>query len=164
MATHRIIRVTHRQHAEEAYSGQGGLHAAGRWHSRGQPVVYAAESLALATLEKIVAVNDIQRLGAMKYVPARLDDHAIWDPSLERLPDGWDQRPPTAAPRDFGDDWLASEQSPALRVPSVLFPTEAHNYVLNPNHPDFDAAVQVDEPQPLHLDPRIRRQFGEEKP
>ncbi len=117
--------------------------------------MYAAESLALATLEKIVAVNDVQRLREMVYVPAHLDEEAAWAPSLADLPDGWDQRPPTAASQDFGTDWLDLERSPALQVPSALFPTEAHNYVLNPAHPEFDAAVEVDNAEPLRLDPRI---------
>jgi len=164
VATHRIVRVTHRQYAGEAYSGEGELYAAGRWHHRGRLVAYAAESLPLATLEKIVAINDLQRLRAMVYVPAHLDEEALWTPVLDRLPDGWDQRPPTAASRDFGTDWLESERSPALQVPSALFPTEARNYVLNSAHPEFDAAVQVDEPQPLNLDPRIETRLGEKSP
>ena len=49
-------------------------------------------------------------------------------------------------------------------MPSALFPTEAHNYVLNPAHPEFEAAVQVDEPQSLDLDPRIETQLGEKSP
>jgi len=162
VATRRIIRVTHEKYADDAYSGRGGLYAAGRWHRRGRLVVYAAESLALATLEKIVAVNDVQRLREMVYVAAHLDDEAIWAPSLEHLPGGWDQRPPGAGSQEFGTDWLDSERSPALQVPSALFPTEAHNYVLNPVHPGFDAAVEVDEPQPLTLDPRIEARLGED--
>jgi RES domain-containing protein len=144
--------VTYRQYAGEAYSGEGRLYAAGRWHRRGRLVACAAESLPLATLETIVAVNDLQRLRATVYVPARLDEEALWTPAPDRLPDGWDRCPPTAASQDFGTDWLDSERSPALQVPSALFPTEAHNYVLNPAHPEFDAAVEVDEPQPLTLD------------
>ena len=85
-------------------------------------------------------------------------------PLLEHLPGGWDQRPPTAASQDFGTDRLESERSPALQVPSVLFPTEARNYILNPAHPEFDAAVQVDESQPLNLDPRIEARLGETSP
>ena len=162
MATHRIVRVTHRNHAEDAYSGRGGLYAAGRWHRRGRLVVYAAESLALATLEKIVAVNDVQRLREMVYVPAHLDEEAAWAPSLADLPDGWDQRPPTAASQDFGTDWLNLERSPALQVPSALFPTEAHNYVLNPAHPEFDAAVEVDNAEPLRLDSRIEARLAKD--
>ncbi len=124
--------------------------------------MYAAESLALATLEKIVAVNDVQRLREMVYVPAHLDEEAAWAPSLADLPDGWDQRPPTAASQDFGTDWLDLERSPALQVPSALFPTEAHNYVLNPAHPEFDAAVEVDNSEPLRLDPRIEARLAKD--
>jgi RES domain-containing protein len=95
----------------------------------------------------------------MVYVPAHLDEEALWTPVLDRLPDGWNRRPPTAAFRDFGTDWLDSERSPALQVPSALFPTEAHDYLLNPAHPKFDAAVQIDEPQPLELDPCSERRL-----
>lgn len=70
--------------------------------------------------------------------------------------------PQRLASQDFGDDWLSSEQSPALQVPSILFPTEAHNYGLSPAQPEFDAVLQVDEPQPLDLDPRIESRLGEE--
>jgi len=154
--------VTHRNDAEDAHSGRGGLYAAGRWHRRGRLVVYAAESLALATLEKIVAVNDAQRLREMVCVPAHLDDEAVQGPPLADLADGWDQRPPTAASQDVGTDWPDLERSPALQVPSALFPTEAHNYVLSPAHPEFDAAVEVDDSAPLRLDPRIEARVAKD--
>ena len=109
-----------------------------------------------------MAVNDVQRLREMVYVPAHLDEEAVWAPSLADLPDGWDQRPPTAASQDFGTDWLDLERSPALQVPSALFPTEAHNYVLNPAHPEFDAAVEVDNSEPLRLDPRIEARLAKD--
>jgi RES domain-containing protein len=41
-------------------------------------------------------------------------------------------------------------------------PTEAHNYAFNPAHPEFDAPMQVDEAQPLNLDPRIEVRLAEE--
>ena len=37
--------------------GQGGLVASGRWHSRGRPIVYTADSNALALLEARVHIE-----------------------------------------------------------------------------------------------------------
>jgi hypothetical protein len=38
----------------EAFSGLGGFSADGRWHSRGRHLDYAAESLSLAVLERLI--------------------------------------------------------------------------------------------------------------
>src|ERR1043166_2080702 len=46
----RLWRVSN--HAD--LSGQGGRRAAGRWHERGQPVVYLAEHAGIAVLETLV--------------------------------------------------------------------------------------------------------------
>ena len=136
----------------EAYSGRGGLYAESRWASRGRPVVYASENLALAALEKIVGAGQLSRLSQMVYVSADLEADAILN--LEELPAGWDQRPPGQPSRAIGDAWLRSNDSVALRVPSVVVP-EGSNFVLNPSHPDFDASVTIHASEPLRLDPRI---------
>lgn len=154
MSTKRIYRITHRKYADDPYSGKGGLYAAGRWHRRGQLVAYASESLALATLEQIGRVGTLERLKEMVYAPADLDDEAVAKPSRTDLPEGWDHRPPKAASRDYGDRWLDRQESVALCVPSVILP-EGSNYVLNPAHPGFDAAVRIHEARDLRLDPRI---------
>lgn len=154
MPTTCIYRITHQKYADDPYSGKGGLHAAGRWHHRGQLVVYASESLALATLEQIGRVGALERLKEMVYVPADLDEDAIAEPPLDDLPDGWDHRPPKAASRNYGDRWLKRQASVALCVPSVILP-EGNNYVLNPAHSSFETAIRIHEPHALRLDPRI---------
>ncbi len=152
MPTIRIYRVVHRKYVEEAYSGKEGLYADSRWASRGRLVVYASENLAPAALEKIAGAGQLSRLSQMVYVPTNLDADTILD--LQELPDEWDQRPPRQASRAIGDAWLTSNDSVALRVPSVVVP-EGSNFVLNPGHPDFDASVTIHVSEPLRLDPRI---------
>lgn len=152
MSTIRIYRVIHRKYVEEAYSGKGGLYADSRWTSRGRLVVYASENLALAALEKIAGAGQLSRLSQMAYISADLKADGILD--LEELREGWDQRPPGQASRTIGDAWLTSNDSVALRVPSVVVP-EGSNFVLNPGHPDFDASLTIYEAEPLRLDPRI---------
>lgn len=163
----RVYRITHRDYAAEAYSGKGGLYAAGRWHSRGQLVAYASESLALAALEQIGRVGSSTRLGEMVYVSAELDlsgstgsaealppAEVLRIASRDDLPEGWDARPAGRASQGFGDAWLAAGGSVALRVPSVMLP-EGFNVVLNAAHPDFGGVLVADEPRPLELDPHI---------
>jgi RES domain-containing protein len=45
--------------------------------------------------------------------------------------------------------------SAALKVVSRVIPRE-HNFLLNPQHPDF-GGIEVDDPLPFHFDPRLFR-------
>jgi RES domain-containing protein len=151
----RIVRIVHLKYAGEPFSGKGGLMASSRWASKGRLVSYAAESLALAVLEKIAGAGRMSRLTEMVYVAAELDEAAIYAPPEEDLPSGWDRRPPGDASRGFGDRWLSAQEFVAMRVPSVVIP-DGWNYVINAAHPDRSAALtQAGEPKPLELDPRI---------
>jgi RES domain-containing protein len=123
-------------------------------------VSYAAESLALATLEKIGGVGRLDRLNEMMYVPADLQTTTIELLEENDLPEGWDRRPPGTASRVVGDRWLEEERSVALRVPSVTLPEES-NFVLNPAHPEFIEALAPRAPSPLELDPRIMDRLQE---
>ena len=53
----RVWRICRQPYAANALSGKGGFFVSGRWHTSGKPVVYAAESLALAALEVLVHVD-----------------------------------------------------------------------------------------------------------
>ena len=50
-------RIARRRYAD--LSGSGGLKNSGRWHRAGYPVIYAATSIALASLE--YAVHTVER-------------------------------------------------------------------------------------------------------
>jgi RES domain-containing protein len=116
VATVRIFRIVHRNYASEPFSGRGGLVASSRWASAGQLVSYAAESLALATLEKIAGAGQMSRLTELVYVVGALREEAVHTPPIDALPTGWDRRPPGDASRTVGDRWLQRRTSVALRV------------------------------------------------
>ncbi|RMS24040.1 hypothetical protein ALP71_02375, partial [Pseudomonas coronafaciens pv. garcae] len=61
--------------------------------------------------------------------------------------------PPASA--SFGDAWLASGQSLALAVPSVIIPRE-YNYLLNVQHPEFQAVVATARALEFEVDPRLK--------
>ena len=50
----RCYRLVKARHALEAFTGAGARSFGGRWNRAGTPMVYAAESLALAPLETVV--------------------------------------------------------------------------------------------------------------
>lgn len=122
-----------------ACAGNDAAAAGGRWNSVARPVIYLADSLALAQLEKRVHTpmrppRDLVAVEAI--VPAA----AVASAEGVVLPDDWgadnvDWSVGSAASQGIGDDWLARGTSLLLRVPSVVVPV-GWNYLLNPAHPD----------------------------
>lgn len=122
-----------------ACAGNDAAAAGGRWNSVARPVIYLADSLALAQLEKRVHTpmrppRDLVAVEAI--VPAA----AVASAEGVVLPDDWgadnvDWSVGSAASQCIGDDWLARGTSLLLRVPSVVVPV-GWNYLLNPAHPD----------------------------
>jgi RES domain-containing protein len=139
------------QHAD--LSGAGGLHAGGRWHSRGQPVVYLADHPASCLLEMLVQGARLDALPAA-YQWLRVDAPDTGIAEVEDLPYQW--RDDLAATRLRGDAWLRSRATVLLRVPSVIVPASS-NYLLNPAHPDA-GQCQIASIVRFPLDPRLDRQ------
>lgn len=120
-------------------SGTGGLLHRGRWHNRGRPVVYLAQSAAGALLEVLVHIEASH--------PAELPRHyqllevevppgaSVADAAVP-AGDVWQRD--LAATRRIGDEWLASGASLLLRVPSAVV-GRTFNVLLNPGHPQAPA-------------------------
>lgn len=122
--------------------GEGARRVGGRWNSPGRPVVYMADSIALAVLENLVHLSRQDFPTGYVVIAARIPD----DLQISS-PDEGD------SPKAFGDRWFDSRASAVLRVGSVVAPGES-NFLLNPHHPDFTRIV-VDPPRPFHFDSRL---------
>jgi RES domain-containing protein len=125
--------------------GVGGLRAPGRWHFAGQPVVYLAEHPALALLEILVHM-EIASVGQLPdgYQLLRVqvgEDMPIAEIADTDVPSDWRQNPEWT--RGAGTEWLQTETTAVLKVPSAVVPF-AHNFLLNPVHPAVDAVQIVD--------------------
>jgi RES domain-containing protein len=114
--------------------GLGGLRAPGRWHERGLPVVYLAETAAGALLEVCVhtAANDVPPSYTLLEVTVP-PSIAVKTLKANSLPQNWSED--LEATRAVGSEWLRSMRSALLRVPSVLVPA-TFNVLLNPAHID----------------------------
>lgn len=117
---------------------------------------YASGSLSLAALEYLGTLVDLEGAPAdLVSVRAEIDERAVEVLDPATLP-GWDTTPPDISVR-YGDGRARERRSVVLRVPSVMIPSE-WNYVVNPDHPDFEAAVRVGEVRPFAFDERLLRQ------
>lgn len=151
----RAWRITKTKHAGQAFDGEGAKRYSGRWNSLGTALVYTSETLALATLEILVRLQDSSPLRAYTAFPVRFDDELVRVLDQSELPHNWAQIPAPPELQRVGDEWVKSQQSVLLRVPSVIIPME-WNYLINPAHPDFKR-VEIGKQQPLELDPRLTR-------
>jgi RES domain-containing protein len=143
----RIYRLGTAAHA--LWDGTGASTHGGRWNPVGTPVIYAAGSLALAMLERLVQRRN---LAGTLFVEAKVPENLPVDDLLSSPPDGWRElgSPQAVA---AGAAWLTRGRTALLRVPSALVPREA-NYVINSAHPDA-VRVRVSAPEPLEWDPRL---------
>jgi len=135
-------------------TGAGGLRAPGRWHERGLPVVYLAESPAGALLEACVhtSANDVPP----RYTLLTLEiasQVATTHLNVETLPDDWAQREDVT--REIGSAWLRDGRSVLFRVPSALVPA-TFNVLFNPLHPDA-AHVRIQSAVEYPFDSRIKK-------
>ena len=132
----RIATET-RKYAACDLSGGGAAAHPGRWNDQGEPIVYAAPYLSLAVLETAAYV-DSSGLPLNRFVVGIDVPDAVWA-QVERLspsdlPGGWDAVPSGMASVRVGTDWLRSQSSPILLVPSAIVPEE-FVALINPMHP-----------------------------
>ncbi len=138
----RVWRVCRRPFAD--LSGEGARLYGGRWNSPGRPMVYAAQSAALAVLEMRVHLDLDWRVLPDDYVLMAIETGDLVAETLAETP---------ADPRAAGDAWLASGRSALLRAPSFIVP-ESANVLVNPAHRDA-AQLAVASIRPFAFDARL---------
>ncbi|MCF8258448.1 MAG: RES family NAD+ phosphorylase [Flavobacteriales bacterium] len=143
-----IYRITLARYSE-SLSASG---RAARWNSKGRQVVYAAQSRSLACLENLVHRSGLALQQDFRTVVIKVPDAGhVKVLSDGELPDNWKSFMNLASCQSLGDDWLSKQESLLLRVPSVIIPQE-FNYLLNPQHPDFERAL-IEAVEPFLFDP-----------
>jgi RES domain-containing protein len=147
-----VWRLTKTKHLATAWDGEGARRAGGRWNSMGVPVVYASATLSLALVETLVHLPSII-LPAYSAVPVEIDESFIETVDQADIPSSWKDYPPPREVQAIGDRWVAETRSAALRVPSVIVPSE-FNYVLNPAHSDF-VRMRIGKALPFPFDARL---------
>lgn len=146
-------RLVNEDWIDAAFSGDGSRRYGGRWSSKGNRAIYLADSLALATLEIMVHAVTYADLQYYLFVEVRFTGNLIEKVPAENLPDNWREDPPPISTRQLGDRWIEARTSPVLKIPNAVIPV-GFNYMLNPEHPDFDK-IKFGRPQPFVFDDRL---------
>jgi len=117
-------------------------------------MVYTASHLSLAIVE-ILAHLKSEKVIREKYVYFELDfdEKLIKTPSGSSIPTNWKGDPAPSSTQYFGDEWIASSESPVLKVPSVIVDIE-FNYLLNPLHPSY-REIKISSAKKFKLDSRL---------
>jgi RES domain-containing protein len=140
-----------------AFSGEGARFYGGRWNPKGVPLVYTAESQALAVLE--ILVQDEPLRARYVVIPAHIpDDLTIEQVRIDQLPPDWRSPEARGELQKLGVAWVQRGISAVLAVPSAVISAET-NYLLNPVHPDF-ARIKIGQPQELVIDLRLLKRVS----
>lgn len=148
MIAYRIARAKY----IDDLSGTGARKAGGRWNLIGVPILYLAQSRALAMVELLGHVQvktmplDFQ-LAEIDFPGELVADLAV------ALPNRWDAIPTSPETAHIGSDWVASQASLVLKVPSAHV-QEEYNYLVNPLHPR-SSEVRVVATRPFAFDARL---------
>ncbi|HEV7242973.1 MAG TPA: RES family NAD+ phosphorylase [Thermoanaerobaculia bacterium] len=146
-------RIVKREHAPNAFDGEGAALNAGRWHSEGTRVVYTSQSISLATLEIIVHLRRRRHIPEYMLIPCYFHEALVETLDAAALPKNWAATIAPTELRRFGDEWARNRVSAVMSVPSAVTQVEL-NYILNPEHPDFPS-IDLGEPRDFHMDVRL---------
>ena len=151
----RIVwRITTARRARTAFSGEGARAYGGRWNPKGVPVVYCAESRALAMLEMLVQDEPLRARYVV--IPATLPEGMATERvDAAKLPSDWRTPRRLQDLRAIGAEWAASKRTASLAVPSAVLPDET-NYLLSPLHPEF-GRIRIGNRSTLVTDVRLLR-------
>lgn len=140
----RLYRALH----GPGLDGIGGTFAGGRWHSRGERVVYFGASAAIVVLERLAHTDPDLLPGDLRlgYFTIAAEAAAVGE-----LPEDWARR--EAWSRAKGGEWLRGRAHALLAVPSAILAEET-NYVFNPRHPAAASLTLVRE-RPFSFDDRL---------
>lgn len=152
MKAWRIVLRKFGRNRRSAFGGLSGFSADGRWHSAGRHLDYAAESLSLAILERLVHYKRFDALEPHVLYVLDIPEAAIEAALVP--PADWDAEDPSPAAQAVGNAWCDGERSPALRVPSAVTPGE-HNLLLNARHPDWQWDWVIGGPVVFAFDARL---------
>lgn len=131
------------------FSGEGAARTEGRWHRRGQAVIYAAETYSTAMLEKLAHFNGVLPRG-QHFIAIRLAAGVSYEVVTKDSLEGWTK---PAVARAFGAKWFEEKRSAILFVPSFVARME-RNVLINPEHADF-ARIEAGLEEPVWWDARL---------
>lgn len=145
-----IYRLATEKFAQDL-SGEGAKIYGGRWNPVGFAALYMSEYISLSILEILTRANKNTSPGSYRLLSVQVPDTSVVIIEFKKLKKGWQQH--IDYTRSIGEDFLKTNQSMVLKVPSAIVPQE-HNFLINPLHKDFKK-VKIVGNELLELDKRL---------
>jgi RES domain-containing protein len=98
----QAFRIVKARHAAAAFTGEGARQYGGRWNHRGTPMVYAAQSRALAAMEALAHFQGAERRIAFVTFEILIPDRLLTRLEEKQLPKGWRRGEISPATQDLG--------------------------------------------------------------
>ena len=135
-------------------SGNGAKMYGGRWNNKGVPVLYTSSTRALAALEILVHIstNNVQPID-FSILSIFIPENSIDEIPFTALKTEIDKNGLNSNFKFIGDNWIKSNSSLLLKVPSIVIPEE-YNYLVNPLHKNFNK-VKIVENKLFRFDNRL---------
>lgn len=128
-----VYRIGDPRGAYPIYSAEGARRVSGRWHRKGQAIIYCSVYYSTAMLERLVHYSG-QLPRGQHFIGIEIPAGTTYEIVTRDNVPGWEQREGRAA-RAFGARWLEEARSAILIVPSVVARMEC-NVLINPAHAD----------------------------
>jgi RES domain-containing protein len=128
-----VYTIIHKKYSQTLFAS--GL--PGRWNSKGNKVLYCAESISLAFLENMIRRKGVGFNHDFKIVFIEAPSNTkITFINNEDLDKDWRNSDNYSKCQIVGDKWYSENKYLLLKVPSAVLP-EAFNYVINAEHQDY---------------------------
>ena len=149
----KLFRLCRTEYADSAFNGFGARTYGGRWNSKGTSCVYLGESKSVCLLETVVHLHDASALDQFSMLSIEVPDDLILKFPEEALPENWQAYPPPQELADLGSEWIDSQSSLILLVPSVI--SGDYCALLNPNHPRCKEFTSLAQRETFRIDQRL---------
>lgn len=143
-----IYRIAHPSYAQDL-SGYGALLVSGRWHFKGNRVIYTAENSSLALLEYLAHTEGLKRRLPYHLITIDVPDGSIH--VLRKMPKNW--KTTHIESRKLGTEWIMAGKTLLMQVPSILNDDNS-NYLINPAHAQF-SKVKIVQTKEITFDQRL---------
>ncbi|MCC6516617.1 MAG: RES family NAD+ phosphorylase [Chitinophagales bacterium] len=150
-----VYRICNKLYANDL-QGIGAKMYGGRWNNVGNAVVYTSSSRALAALEVLVHLpsTTLKKLD-FTMVSIEIPENSVEEIFYADIKRDFQINRFSTYFKNIGDNWLRENSSLLLKVPSVVIHEEM-NYLINPNHKDFNK-VKLTEMKLFRFDDRLAK-------
>ena len=150
----RVYRLSKSVHARDL-TGRGAELSGGRWNSKGTPMIYTSDSIALSTAEIAVRTTLGNIPEDFVLIVYEISEDSVLRLEVNDLPPDWKSYPHVPSTQHLGDNFIAKNKFLILKAPSAVVPAES-NFLINPKHMEMKK-VKLVRIEPYSFDDRLYR-------